>query len=131
MRTALLALLAAALLCLCAVPAAQAARPAAPEASLEFKGAKKAVPFSHKAHAASDCGVCHHPVNGQETYAKCASSGCHEDLTGRQPPALWGVVHSKKELKFQTCVSCHAKVAEQKPDQKKALTGCKGSLCHS
>ena len=132
MRTSLIALFVLAAVCLCAAPA-QASRPDVPAQPLEFKGAnaKKAVMFNHKTHSAYDCNVCHHEVNGKESYAKCATAGCHEDLTGRKSPALYAVVHNRKDLKFQTCMSCHVKVAAEKPDQKKALTGCKGSLCHA
>lgn len=116
-------------LMLFAAPVAMAA-PAAPDGPLEFKGSKKSTIFNHKTHAAYDCKICHHDVNGKEEFGKCATAGCHDDLKGRKSPALYAVVHSKKELAHQTCMSCHAKIAKEQPDRKKELTGCKGSACH-
>ncbi len=131
MRTMLLALCTAGALCLAAAPGTVQARPEAPATPLEFKGEKKIVMFGHESHKTYDCAVCHHPVNGAETYEKCATAGCHDDLKGKKSPALYAVVHNRKDLKFQTCMSCHSKVAAEKPDQKKQLTGCKESYCHS
>lgn len=132
MRKVTLALCAAAVLCLCGSQMAQA-RPEVPSGVLDFAGSKpeKMVKFNHATHKDSDCGVCHHVVNGAETYEKCATAGCHDDLTGKKSPALYAVVHSKKELKFQTCMSCHVAKAADDPAKKKELTGCKGSLCHA
>ncbi len=88
MRKSFLMLFLAAL-CLCAAPDfVQASRPAVPDKPLEMAGSKKTVMFDHKTHADSDCAVCHHEVNGAESYAKCSSAGCHEDLEGRKSPAL-------------------------------------------
>lgn len=131
MRKILLALCAAALFALCAGPVTAEARPDAPAGALDFAGEKKTVKFTHEGHKDFDCGICHHAVNGAETYEKCATAGCHDDLKGKKSPALYAVVHSKKELKFQTCMSCHAKKAAETPDKKKELTGCKGSYCHA
>ncbi|WP_297049138.1 cytochrome c3 family protein [uncultured Desulfovibrio sp.] len=124
------------LLSLCILGLAGAAlaaqQPAAPTAPLEFKGAKKTVMFPHAPHAKVECVVCHHMVNGEASFQKCATAGCHDDLTGRKgEKSLYFVVHNKGEgLRHQTCLACHARVAEQTPDLKKALTGCSKSKCH-
>ena len=131
MRTTSLCLSLLALM-LFAATAAMAA-PAVPDGPLEFMGAnpEKAVIFNHKTHAAYECKICHHEVKGKEEYGKCANAGCHDDLKGRKSPALYAVVHSKKQLAYQTCMSCHADIAKQQPERKKELTGCKGSACHA
>ena len=107
------------------------AAPAAPDKPLEFKGSQKTVMFPHAVHAKVECVTCHHMVDGKESYAKCGSSGCHDDLTGKQgEKSLYYVVHAKKELKHSNCLSCHSKAAEEKPELKKDLTGGAKSKCH-
>lgn len=107
------------------------AAPTAPDKPLEFKGAKKVVMFPHAAHAKVECVTCHHPVNGKETFAKCGSSGCHDDLAAKQgDKSLYYVIHTKKELKHTNCLGCHSKVVAEKPELKKDLTGCAKSKCH-
>lgn len=106
------------------------AAPQAPDKPVEIQGTKKSVMFPHSAHAKNECNECHHPVEGVDHYEKCATAGCHDDLSGKQPPALYAVMHNKKGLKFQTCQFCHVKVVADNPDRKKELTGCKGSKCH-
>ena len=82
-------------------------------------------------HAKVECVTCHHQVDGKESFAKCGSSGCHDDLTGKQgEKSLYYVVHTKKELKHNNCIGCHSKVVEGKPDLKKDLTACAKSKCH-
>ena len=111
-------------------------QPAVPADGLDFAGAKKSVKFNHSSHKTVECKTCHHEVEGKQTYAKCASAGCHDDLTGKQPPkALFPIAHSKKKLGHQTCMSCHDSVVAQKSGDeqaalKKELMGCKGSKCH-
>ncbi len=109
-----------------------AQQPAAPTEPLEFKGAKKTVMFPHAPHAKVECVVCHHKVNGEASFQKCATAGCHDDLTTKKgEKSLYFVVHNKGEgLRHQTCLVCHARVAEQKPELKKELTGCSKSRCH-
>ena len=107
------------------------AAPAAPDKPLEFKGSQKTVMFPHTVHAKIECVTCHHQVDGKETFAKCGSSGCHDDLTGKQgEKSLYYVVHTKKELKHMNCFGCHSKVVEEKPELKKDLTACAKSKCH-
>lgn len=130
MRTSCFALCLLALLSLCVAGAAHAA-PAMPDGPLEFKGSQKTVIFNHNTHASYDCKTCHHDVDGKESFAKCATAGCHDDLTGKKSPALYAVVHSRKDLAYQTCMSCHVQIANEQPDKKKNLTGCKGSYCHA
>ena len=121
-------------LCLLGVGSAAlaATQPAVPEGPIEFKGSKKTVMFPHSAHAKVECVVCHHKVNDEPNFQKCATAGCHDDLTGKKgEKSLYFVVHNKGEdLRHQTCLVCHSKVAEEKPELKKELTGCSKSKCH-
>ena len=110
---------------------ALASQPAVPDKPLEFKGSKKTVIFNHSTHTTVECVVCHHNVDGKPNYQKCATSGCHDDLTGRKGvKSLYAAVHTKKGLKQETCLSCHTKLATEQPDKKKELTGCAKSKCH-
>ena len=112
MRLSLAAFLAAGMFAFGA-PALSMAAPQVPADGLDFAGSKKTVKFNHSTHAKEAC----------ET--------CHDDLTGKQPPkSLFAVVHSKKELAHQTCMTCHVKAAGDDAAKKKELTGCKGSKCH-
>lgn len=107
--------------------------PAVPSEPLPIKGSKKTVMFPHnKGHEKIECVVCHHKVNNVQTFAKCADPGCHDNLTEKKGEhSLYYVMHSKAaDLKHQTCLSCHVKTVEEKPDLKKELTGCSGSKCH-
>lgn len=111
---------------------ANASQPAVPTEPLPVTGSKKTVMFPHAPHGKIECVVCHHKVDGKENFQKCATAGCHDDLTAKKgEKSLYFVMHSKSEdLKHQTCLACHTKVAAEKPDLKKELTGCKGSKCH-
>ena len=109
------------------------AAPAAPADGLDLVGSnpKKAVKFNHSTHKTVECVVCHHPVDGKENYGKCATAGCHDDLKGKKgTKSLYYVVHSKKDVKYQSCLQCHDKLAAEKPEMKKELTGCAKSKCH-
>lgn len=128
-----LGLLALGILMVCPVLSAAAGRPEVPDAPLPFAGAKKTVMFDHlKGHKDIECVVCHHKVEGKETYAKCASSGCHDNLIAKKGvESLYYVVHSKSaDLKHATCMTCHVRTVEEKPDLKKSMTGCTQSWCH-
>lgn len=118
----------------CFLPfAAMAEQPEAPKEPVAITGSKKTVMFPHdKGHEKYECVVCHHKVDGKETFAKCADAGCHDDLTGKKgEKSLYFVMHNKgADLKHQSCMSCHAKIVAEKPDLKKALTGCSQSKCH-
>jgi NAD-dependent SIR2 family protein deacetylase len=107
------------------------AAPTAPDKPLEFKGAQKTVMFPHAPHAKVECVTCHHLVNGKESFAKCGSAGCHDDLKAKKgEKSLYAVVHTRTELKHMTCLGCHSKVVAEKPELKKDLTGCAKSKCH-
>ncbi|MDO5483615.1 MAG: cytochrome c3 family protein [Desulfovibrionaceae bacterium] len=113
-----------------AVPAL-ASQPAVPDQPLEFKGAKKTVIFNHSTHQSVECVACHHNVDGKANYQKCATSGCHDDLTAKKGlNSLYAVVHARSGLKYDTCLSCHLKLAADQPDKKKELAGCSKSKCH-
>ena len=108
-----------------------AAQPPVPGTPLEFKGSRKTVMFPHAPHAKVECVTCHHLVQGQENFQKCATAGCHDDLTAKKgEKSLFYVVHAKTGLKQQTCLECHTKIVAEKPDLKKDLTGCAKSRCH-
>lgn len=106
-------------------------QPAVPEQPIAMKGSKKTVMFPHAPHAKIECVTCHHKVDGKENFQKCSDSGCHDDLTAKKgEKSLYFVIHNKSVLKHQTCMECHARFVAEKPDLKKAMTGCKGSKCH-
>ncbi|WP_297829184.1 cytochrome c3 family protein [uncultured Desulfovibrio sp.] len=108
-----------------------AAQPPVPGTPLEFKGSRKTVMFPHAPHAKVECVTCHHLVQGKENFQKCATAGCHDDLTAKKgEKSLFYVVHAKTGLKQQTCLECHTKIVAEKPDLKKDLTGCAKSRCH-
>lgn len=110
---------------------ALAAQPPVPDKPLEFKGSKKTVMFPHAPHQKVECVTCHHKVQDKETFQKCATAGCHDDLTAKKgEKSLFYVVHTKTGLKHQTCLECHTKVVAEKPELKKDLTGCAKSKCH-
>lgn len=107
--------------------------PEMPREPIALTGSKKTVMFSHvQGHEDIKCVVCHHNVNDKPSFAKCSASGCHDDLTARKGErSLYFVVHNKGAgLKHQSCMKCHAEVVAEKPDLKKALTGCTQSRCH-
>lgn len=113
-----------------AVPAL-ASQPAVPDKPLDFKGSKKTVIFNHSTHKSVDCVACHHNVDGKPNFQKCATSGCHDDLTAKKGTnSLYAVVHTRKGTKYDTCLSCHVKLATEQPDKKKELAGCAKSKCH-
>ncbi len=120
------AILAAAL----TVPAL-AEQPAVPEGPIKMEYVKKVVTFDHKDHEEIPCGSCHHPVDGKETFEKCATAGCHDKLDQKDKSvnSFYRAMHDKKG-KFQSCVACHTEEAKKNPAKKKELTSCNGSSCH-
>lgn len=108
-------------------------QPEAPKEPVSIVGSKKTVLFPHdKGHEKYECVVCHHPVDGKTTYAKCATAGCHDNLVEKKgDKSLYFVMHNKSEdLKFQSCMKCHADIVAKNADLKKKLTGCSQSACH-
>ncbi len=123
-----------------AVPAMAA--PEVPADGLKMEATKKPVVFNHSTHKDVTCASCHHPVDGKEDYRKCSTAGCHDDFKAKKGVnSYYAAMHGKKG-KFDSCVSCHAKVVTEKapgkaaeltPEQKaykKKMTSCKGSGCH-
>ena len=54
--------------------------------------------FNHSTHKTVECVVCHHPVDGKESYAKCATAGCHDNLKDKKGTnSLYYVVHAKEK----------------------------------
>lgn len=112
---------------------AYASRPDVPADGIKmnFSG-KKEVTFNHSTHKDEDCAACHHPVDGKENYGKCNSEGCHfvKGTADKSINSYNQAIHKKKDAKFQTCVSCHEKVAGDDKAKKKELAGCAKSKCH-
>ncbi|MDR1776665.1 MAG: cytochrome c3 family protein [Desulfovibrio sp.] len=124
-----------ALLCLFLFAAAMqalAAAPPVPTEPLALKGSKKEVMFPHAPHKDKvECVTCHHNVDGKENYQKCATAGCHDNLTEKKgEKSLYVVIHSKEKLKHRTCFECHTNVVAEKAELKKDLLGCAKSKCH-
>lgn len=107
------------------------AAPKVPADGLKMDATKMVVTFNHSTHKAYKCGDCHHPVNGKEDFRKCNTAGCHDNMDKKDKGVhgYYNVMHGKN-LKFQSCVSCHAEVAGADAAKKKELTGCKKSSCH-
>lgn len=110
-----------------------AEQPKAPADGITMKrSGKKEVVFNHSTHKEVGCAECHHPVEGKEDYRPCATEGCH-DITGTAEKSIRSynqAMHKKKDIKFQTCVSCHEKTAGDDKARKKELAGCAKSKCH-
>lgn len=110
---------------------ALAAQPPVPKDGYEIKGSKKTVLFNHSTHTTIECGTCHHKVDNKENFQKCATAGCHDNLTEKKgEKSLFYMMHTKEGVKYDTCMSCHIKIVAEKPDLKKDLTGCAKSKCH-
>ncbi|GHU93538.1 cytochrome c3 [Deltaproteobacteria bacterium] len=110
---------------------ALAAPPPVPTTPLVVKGSKKEVMFPHAAHQKVECVVCHHLAKGEENFQKCATAGCHDDLTARKgKKSMYAAVHEKTGAKHKTCIECHNKVVAEKTDMKKEMLGCAKSKCH-
>lgn len=108
------------------------AAPQVPADGLKMAKTKKPVVFNHSAHANLQCAECHHPVGGKEDYRACSSAGCHDKLDQKDKSvnSYYQAMHKAKGTKFDTCVSCHNKVAGADKDKKKELAGCSKSKCH-
>lgn len=107
-----------------------AARPAAPLEPVKMELTKMPVTFNHSTHASVDCGICHHPVEGVETYAACGSSGCHDvlDKKDKSWKSYYRLAHDRKVS--NSCLGCHVEVVKTDKAKRKELTSCKGSSCH-
>lgn len=107
-------------------------QPDVPGKPIPIRGSKKTVMFPHRPHEGVECVVCHHKVDGKPDFRKCADAGCHDNLKDKKgEKSLYFVIHSKSDgLAHASCLQCHTRIAEEKPDLKKALTGCKKSKCH-
>lgn len=107
-----------------------AARPEVPAGPLKMALTKKPVMFDHSKHVSIDCGVCHHQVDGKETFARCASSGCHDVIGNKAKDwnSYYRLAHDRKL--DNSCLGCHVKIAKKDKSKRKALTSCKGSSCH-
>ncbi len=126
------ALMLSALLAAFSLPVIAADTPAAPADGLKMALTSLPVEFNHSTHAAYKCVDCHHLVDGKESYAKCATSGCHDvlDKKDKSVRSYYKIMHDRKSKDVPTCVSCHLEVAGKDKDKKKELAGCKKSKCH-
>ncbi|MDL2285417.1 cytochrome c3 family protein [Desulfovibrio sp. OttesenSCG-928-F07] len=108
------------------------AAPTAPADGYKMAKTKKPVVFNHSTHTAIKCAECHHPVNGKEDYRACSTAGCHDNMDQKDKSinSYYQAMHKAKGAKFDTCISCHNKVAGADKDKKKALSGCAKSKCH-
>jgi len=117
---------------LCTVPA-MAEKPAVPADGIKMNATtKKVVVFNHSTHKDVTCEKCHHPVEGKSEYRKCSSAGCHDSMSRKDKTAkgYYNMIHNKKLVEIQSCLSCHVTVVKKDPSKKKELLSCKGSKCH-
>ena len=104
------ALLSAGVLALALSVPAIAAQPPVPADGLVLQGSnpKKPVTFNHSTHKTVECVVCHHPVDGKESYAKCATAGCHDNLKDKKGTnSLYYVMHAKEKADAPLKSKCH------------------------
>ena len=109
-----------------------AAQPPVPADGLVMEHTEKPVVFNHSAHSKGECVICHHEVEGVESYDSCASAGCHDvfDRKDKTVHSYYNILHGK-DLNHPTCISCHQKVAGTDRDKRRQLTGCANSACHT
>ncbi len=108
------------------------AAPPVPKDGYVMNKTSKKVIFNHSTHTSASCESCHHPVNGTPRYEPCATAGCHPntDPKAKGIDSYFQAMHKRAGNKFDSCVSCHVKVAGADAAKKKALTSCKDS-CHA
>ncbi len=71
-----------------------------------MKATKSPVAFSHKAHAATDCKVCHHKWDGSGEVKGCAAEGCHTDAVDKKGEhSFYRAFHDMKSP--NSCLGCH------------------------
>lgn len=116
----------------CYVAVAEPYYPPVPMEKIILQKTKRPVPFYHGTHADYACEACHHPVAGDPVYAPCSASGCHDnfDRKAKDFSNYYKTMHKKTGSTYETCVSCHAKIAGQNKQRRKKLVSCKGSACH-
>ncbi|MDR1857055.1 MAG: cytochrome c3 family protein [Desulfovibrio sp.] len=107
-----------------------AARPPEPQEPIPFNGLKFKTMFPHKGHERVECITCHHIVDEKETYLKCATEGCHDELMDKGSMSLYSIVHTPEGLMHQTCIECHIKISIEAPDLKRDIVSCNKSKCH-
>lgn len=109
-----------------------AAQPDAPADGIQMHKTSKTVVFNHSTHKDTKCVECHHPVDGKEDFRPCSTAGCHDnfDKKDKSVHSYYQAMHKAKEVKFQTCVSCHIAKAGDDKEKKKELAGCAKSKCH-
>ncbi len=107
------------------------AAPPAPKDGYVMKKTAKTSVFNHSTHTSVSCETCHHPVNGTPSYLPCGSAGCHDNLDPKAKgvDSYFQAMHKRAGNKYDTCVSCHVKIAGSDAAKKAALTSCKGA-CH-
>ncbi len=127
-----LLVLLALVVCAYALPAF-ANQPAVPEGPITMEKTKQPVVFNHSTHTTAACEDCHHPVDGVATYQPCSTAGCHDAMGMKEKGvnSYYQAMHKAKGTQYDTCVSCHVKVAGKDKAKRKELTSCKGSACHA
>jgi len=131
-KSLIISLMAAALVCVFALPAVIAGNAAPDQITMKapegVKMTKSPVDFPHKMHVDGgiDCMVCHHKAENKDAIKGCAVDGCHMDASKaakKDPKGFYQAFHNKKSK--ASCLGCHK--AEKKAG-KKAPVGCKE--CH-
>ena len=110
-----------------------AAPPNVPADDYLMDKTKQPVIFPHTPHNKIECATCHHETEeaGKADFRPCADSGCHDifDRRDKTEKSYYNVMHGRN-LKFESCVSCHTKVAGNDREKRRKLTACKNSGCH-
>lgn len=130
---------------------------AAPD-GIKMNKTKNPVVFNHSTHTDAACADCHHPVKIEdpascvaegchaeadmpellkfytdgEDYRPCSTSGCHQifDAKDKSVHSYYQAMHKSRKPKFDSCYSCHVKVAGKDKEKKRLLSNCSNSVCH-
>jgi len=126
----------------------EAGQPPALSRTVRMAKTDKPVMFPHAPHTAQSCTPCHEStpwhfpplsMNAKEDcdrchhtgeYTKCSDSGCHDnmDIKDKSESSYFRIFHDRKVE--NSCLNCHFKVAQTRPEKKQALTACADSSCH-
>jgi hypothetical protein len=103
-------LLAAAAVCLLALPNLQAADAPADMTLSVPEGAEATqapVDFSHTKHSAVECTTCHHKWDETGDPQSCSDSGCHNNLEAKRgDDSFYMAFHDRRSE--QSCIGCHS-----------------------
>ncbi|WP_320170859.1 cytochrome c3 family protein [Maridesulfovibrio sp.] len=124
-KTLLVCLMAAALVCVFALPslyAVDAPGDMVLKAPAGIDSKKAPVAFSHKGHAAIECTKCHHTWDGKSEVKKCDSEKCHVKPGKKDKTSFYNAFHKTD----RSCMGCHK--AMKKAGSKTGPTSC--TKCH-